>query len=32
MAARQLGVTTDIAKVLSACVGGNLDRHAQVSK
>ena len=31
MAARQLGVKTDVATLLSACVGGNLDRHRQVS-
>jgi mutual gliding-motility protein MglA len=29
MAARQLGVTTDVATLLSSCVGGNLDRHLQ---
>jgi mutual gliding-motility protein MglA len=30
MAARQLGVSTDVATLLSSCVGGNLDRHLQV--
>jgi signal recognition particle receptor subunit beta len=30
MAARQLGVTADLGKLLSACVGGDLDRHSQV--
>jgi signal recognition particle receptor subunit beta len=30
MAARQLGVASDIATLLSSCVGGNLDRHLQV--
>jgi hypothetical protein len=27
MAARQLGLTGDVTTMLSACVGGNLDRH-----
>jgi hypothetical protein len=27
MAARQLGLTGDVSTLLSACVGGNLDRH-----
>ena len=31
MAARQLGLKTDVATLLSACVGGNLDRHRQVT-
>jgi mutual gliding-motility protein MglA len=30
MAARQLGLSTDVSTLLSACVGGNLDRHKQV--
>jgi hypothetical protein len=30
MAARQLGVTSDLGKLLSACVGGDLDRHSKV--
>jgi mutual gliding-motility protein MglA len=30
MAARQLGLTSDVSTFLSACVGGNLDRHKQV--
>jgi hypothetical protein len=29
MAARQLGLTTDVATLLASCVGGRLDRHAQ---
>jgi signal recognition particle receptor subunit beta len=32
MAARQLGVKADLGKLLSACVGGDLDRHSQVSQ
>ncbi len=30
MAARQLGVRADLGKLLSACVGGDLNRHTQV--
>jgi signal recognition particle receptor subunit beta len=30
MAARQLGLQGDVATLLSACVGGSLDRHAKV--
>jgi hypothetical protein len=30
MAARQLGLTTDVPTLLSSCVGGSLDRSAQV--
>jgi signal recognition particle receptor subunit beta len=30
MAARQLGLTQDVPSLLSACVGGNLDRHKKV--
>jgi signal recognition particle receptor subunit beta len=30
MAARQLGVTTDLPTLLSSCIGGNLDRQTQV--
>ena len=30
MAARQLGIKTDVPKLLGACVGGSLDRHPQV--
>jgi mutual gliding-motility protein MglA len=30
MAARQLGIATDVSKLLSSCVGGQLDRAAQV--
>jgi mutual gliding-motility protein MglA len=30
MAARQLGIATDVSKLLSSCVGGQLDRPAQV--
>jgi signal recognition particle receptor subunit beta len=30
MAARQLGVEADLSKLLSACVGGDLDRHSKV--
>jgi signal recognition particle receptor subunit beta len=30
MAARQLGLSCEIPTLLSACVGGNLDRHLQV--
>jgi hypothetical protein len=30
MAARQLGIATDVSKLLSSCVGGKLDRTAQV--
>jgi hypothetical protein len=29
MAGRQLGVGADVGTLLSSCVGGNLDRHAQ---
>jgi hypothetical protein len=30
MAARQLGVSTDVSTLLSSCVGGTLERNAQV--
>lgn len=30
MAARQLGLEGDVSTLLSACVGGNLDRHSKV--
>jgi mutual gliding-motility protein MglA len=30
MAARQLGLSTDVPTLLSSCVGGSLDRHLQV--
>jgi mutual gliding-motility protein MglA len=30
MAARQLGVSSDVPTLLASCVGGNLDRHVQV--
>jgi signal recognition particle receptor subunit beta len=30
MAARQLGIATDVSKLLSSCVGGKLDRAVQV--
>ena len=30
MAARQLGIATDVSKLLSSCVGGQLDRPAAV--
>src|SRR5579883_913264 len=29
MAARQLGVSTDVGQLISACVGGSLERHLQ---
>ena len=32
MAARQLGLGAEVSTLLSACVGGNLERHAQVSQ
>jgi signal recognition particle receptor subunit beta len=32
MAARQLGVSADLGQLLSACVGGDLDRHARPSQ
>jgi hypothetical protein len=31
MAARQLGIVTDVATLLSSCVGGKLDRTPQVA-
>jgi signal recognition particle receptor subunit beta len=30
MAARQLGITTEVSKLLSSCVGGKLDRSSEV--
>jgi hypothetical protein len=30
MAARQLGIKEDVASLLAACVGGNIDRATQV--
>jgi signal recognition particle receptor subunit beta len=32
MAARQLGIEVEVGELLSACVGGDLDRHAQVQQ
>jgi signal recognition particle receptor subunit beta len=31
MAVKQLGVTADVSTLLSSCVGGDLDRHVQVT-